>query len=861
MRPDIPWNVAGIPPEAREAARAAARREGLSVGEWMTRKILRSFSEAPDDMTPAREQWTSNGGYSPQPEPRPVSRRDTDDMLAHVARSESESSDIYRRIEEQLRSVARRLESTERNQSENNRAMNKAASEINVAAREQAQAFDQLGGSVMSLADRLERLERTGASDGSRDAIKGLHQGLSRLADQITTTANHSASQVASLANSLEALAGRLAQARQESDNTSRQLDQRIAQLDARVSQVSQIDRQVNQIDSQVAQIDQRLSHISAIDERLRAVERGVQSNNDTVSHALEAVEARRDEEAAQLRRDAETAGAIARLEDNLSRLEMRGPDPAIDRRLSGIERSLSDIVTRFDAPVHNDAIEDNIKRLAQRIEAAEARQSEQVAELRAAMNDTARHISAADTLSHPLTGGQATPFPPVASFDAPPFAEMTPSDTYGFQTSADPFAPAFDASAAPFAAAEPAFGAGAFGADPFATEPPPPPPPAGGPDSYLSAARRSARAAAAQADAERGSRMGGFSWGAAAAAETAVVEAKPGSKKTYIWIGVIAGLSILALAAGAFLSQKISGSSTHVIQRSGDGPLFAKSQPSVTGPVATRPATDLLPPENGASVTIPVQAPPAKGTKPGTPKPLPSQTVAPSTVQPVPGAPAPASAATPPQQAALTPLDKLTQMANAGNAKAELLIGLKYLDGDGVTANDGDAAKWLERAAEQGMAVAQYRLGTMYERGRGVQADTAKAVKWYQLAAQAGNRKAMHNLAVAYASGTGITKNLPEAARWFSKAAALGLADSEFNLAVLYERGLGVPQSLLDAYKWYSIAAAGGDTESKNRIGALATQLSADDRAAAQHAADAFHAGALDARANVAPSLNDVTG
>src|SRR6185436_12509721 len=110
MRPDIPWNVAGIPSEAREAARAAARREGLSVGEWMTRRILRSFSDTPDDMTPAREQWTANsGGYPPQPEPRAAVRRDTQDMLDHVARSESESSDISRRIEEQLRNVARRL--------------------------------------------------------------------------------------------------------------------------------------------------------------------------------------------------------------------------------------------------------------------------------------------------------------------------------------------------------------------------------------------------------------------------------------------------------------------------------------------------------------------------------------------------------------------------------------------------------------------------------------------------------------------------------------------------------------------------------------------------------------------------------
>ncbi len=121
------------------------------------------------------------------------------------------------------------------------------------------------------------------------------------------------------------------------------------------------------------------------------------------------------------------------------------------------------------------------------------------------------------------------------------------------------------------------------------------------------------------------------------------------------------------------------------------------------------------------------------------------------------------------------------------------------------------------------------------------------------------GNRKAMHNLAVAYAEGVGTKKDVAEAARWFSKAASLGLTDSQFNLAVLYERGQGVPQSLLDAYKWYAIAAVGGDTESKARIEALATQLSADDRAAAQHAADTFKAASVDPRANATPQQSDL--
>jgi localization factor PodJL len=91
---------------------------------------------------------------------------------------------------------------------------------------------------------------------------------------------------------------------------------------------------------------------------------------------------------------------------------------------------------------------------------------------------------------------------------------------------------------------------------------------------------------------------------------------------------------------------------------------------------------------------------------------------------------------------------------------------------------------------------------------------------------------------------------------RWFARAANLGYVDSQFNLAVLYERGDGVPQSLLDAFKWYAIAGAQGDAESKLRLDALRTQLSADDLAAAQHSADAFRPLPLDPAANVVPKI-----
>jgi localization factor PodJL len=204
----------------------------------------------------------------------------------------------------------------------------------------------------------------------------------------------------------------------------------------------------------------------------------------------------------------------------------------------------------------------------------------------------------------------------------------------------------------------------------------------------------------------------------------------------------------------------------------------------------------------------------------------------------------------------AATPLDKLTQLAESGDANAETEIASRYLDGVGTPRNPAAGFRWMSRAAKQGSVVAQYVLGSLYLKGTGTAADPVLAMHWYEAAALQGNRKAMHDLAIAYAEGLGGVKSPAEAVRWFSRAASLGYVDSQFDLAVLYERGDGVPQSLLDAYKWYAIAGAQGDAESKSRLEALRTQLSADDLAAAQHAADMFRAVHYDQASNTFPKI-----
>ena len=206
----------------------------------------------------------------------------------------------------------------------------------------------------------------------------------------------------------------------------------------------------------------------------------------------------------------------------------------------------------------------------------------------------------------------------------------------------------------------------------------------------------------------------------------------------------------------------------------------------------------------------------------------------------------------------AAAPLDRLTALANSGDAQAALIVGLKYMQTPG---SDASAAQWLARSANAHEPVAQYMLGTMYERGIGVGKDAGQAVHWYQTAAAEGNRKAMYRLGVAYAVGSGVTQDYAQAATWFLKAANEGLVDAQFNLAVLYERGQGVPQSLLDAYKWYAIAASQGDKESADRVEALSAQITPDDLQAAENAVRDFAPAGFDRQANLAPTIADVAG
>ncbi|MDR1827187.1 MAG: sel1 repeat family protein [Methylobacteriaceae bacterium] len=122
-----------------------------------------------------------------------------------------------------------------------------------------------------------------------------------------------------------------------------------------------------------------------------------------------------------------------------------------------------------------------------------------------------------------------------------------------------------------------------------------------------------------------------------------------------------------------------------------------------------------------------------------------------------------------------------LAEKARNGDAEAQLTIGVRYFQGDGLHYDPEKAAHWLRMAAEQGHDVAQLNLADLYYRGCGVEQNDGQAAYWVRKAAEQGNAKAQHNLAMLYRDGRGVENNDEEAEKWFNAVPMTGQEEWDY--------------------------------------------------------------------------------
>ncbi len=242
MKPGIPWSVKGIGPDMREAAKHAARRSGMTVGEWLNAVILDQSNATTEP--PAPPETPSVKIFSSAPA-RPASApadettlrlEDIAQQLARLAQRDRETASINydppaaaQAEQDMLNRILNRIDSNERQTVDAFTAVNERLSILGrqIAQASRQKAFDRpedvpgypaLETALRNVVDHMETSEKR-----TRDTLKSLQDRLAEMAQRASTSESPAVVEEAPAFVRLEDRLSELAERIDRSENGARE--------------------------------------------------------------------------------------------------------------------------------------------------------------------------------------------------------------------------------------------------------------------------------------------------------------------------------------------------------------------------------------------------------------------------------------------------------------------------------------------------------------------------------------------------------------------------------------------------------------------------------------------------------------
>ena len=149
------------------------------------------------------------------------------------------------------------------------------------------------------------------------------------------------------------------------------------------------------------------------------------------------------------------------------------------------------------------------------------------------------------------------------------------------------------------------------------------------------------------------------------------------------------------------------------------------------------------------------------------------------------------------------TDLESLKTQAQGGDTAAQLRLGQMYLDGQGVSQDQQEAAQWYAMAADAGHVGGISSLAALYQVGWGVDLDEARALELYEQAAAMGDHHSQLAAAKMIVEGEDKEKDMKRAALWLTMAVEADEpeVDALVLLGLMYHNGDGVEQDHTKAF------------------------------------------------------------
>ncbi|HEY5362709.1 MAG TPA: peptidoglycan-binding protein [Aestuariivirga sp.] len=193
MKPGIPWSIKGIEPELREVAKTAARRSGMTLGEWLNSAINEQADAPAEGATPGTHTRT-HSLISTHPIERAASRlEDIAEQLARISSRESETAHRPVRDPEEQFAFAKVLSRVESNEKQTVEAFSAVNERLATISRqitrtqppkmEEAPGFQAMEKAVRNIVEHLEIADKR-----TRENMKSLQDRMGDMSSRISTS-------------------------------------------------------------------------------------------------------------------------------------------------------------------------------------------------------------------------------------------------------------------------------------------------------------------------------------------------------------------------------------------------------------------------------------------------------------------------------------------------------------------------------------------------------------------------------------------------------------------------------------------------------------------------------------------------
>ncbi len=231
MKPGIPWSIKGIESETREAAKAAARRSGMTLGQWLNSKIQdeadlqKITGQTAEKSAKKRKKHKTRSKKNKRQSAKKVSRIDSQlSALATQLNALSEKGQataVNRFVEydnepvaeRALEAMIERIERSEAQYSESYQTINARLDVIDEKlsgseqeGEEQSPEFKALETALRNIVDHIETSEKR-----NRDALGNMQDRMSEMTRKVEHSQNGAVSQTGPAIAALDARVAELA--------------------------------------------------------------------------------------------------------------------------------------------------------------------------------------------------------------------------------------------------------------------------------------------------------------------------------------------------------------------------------------------------------------------------------------------------------------------------------------------------------------------------------------------------------------------------------------------------------------------------------------------------------------------------